>query len=76
MSQQSAISQMQELQIEKEKVDGVNWFKKSLDFSFFCRLNISPDVIRHNLYTNFAYPARLDFFHFPILISSLLLVTF
>jgi len=35
MSQQSAISQMQELQIEKEKVDSVNWFKKSLDFSFY-----------------------------------------
>ena len=26
---------MQELQIEKEKVDGVNWFKKSFDFSFY-----------------------------------------
>ena len=35
MSQQSAISQMQELQIEKEKVDGVNSFKKSVYFSFY-----------------------------------------
>ena len=42
MSQQSAISQMQELQIEKEKVNCVNWFKKSLDFSFYVALNSSP----------------------------------